>query len=305
MQGHLDAQPCLSAEPAVQIQMFSQIKVQQFKAAFIGHKREEELVWLKTTRVHSALLKTSFIFICAWRLPTLPSWRGPSSYERISKTPFLSPHHICPPPPVLWVGTSSARRREDWRWWSGAIGGAHCQSCDSCMRFHMLWWVIPPSPLHHHVVHGPESSSTLSLTPSLPPPTTVWEEDSSFLRQRPSQRETQKNSLPPMTHSPKSRASHQPLSSHDGPPNHTQAWIAGLPNPPFHPFCRPLFLSFITAVPPCLFAFTLLFLRLFWISKLCYSKEMTKHLRGAHWPPRLHVKLMTRAENNIKEEDVC
>lgn len=98
-----------------------------------------------------------------------------------------------------------------------ALGEARSLSCDSRMRFHMLWWVIPPSPLHHHVAHGPESSSTLSLTPS----PLVCEEDSSFRQWQQFHRQTPPNRLPLVTHLPVPRPPHHPLSSHDGPPHHT------------------------------------------------------------------------------------
>lgn len=83
-----------------------------------------------------------------------------------------------------------------------------------------------------------------SLSPFLSLSLLQCEEDSSFLpsffpsflRQRPSHREPQQNTLPPMTHSPTSKA---PLhtTSHDSPPHHTQAWI---------PVLRGLLFAFIT-----------------------------------------------------------
>lgn len=163
---------------------------------------------------------------------------------------------------------SAGKRNAAWCWagasgtdggWAAAMREAHCQSCDSRMRFHMLWWVIPPSPLHHHVVRGPESSSTLSLTPyplvclSL----STWR---GLFLQRPSHRETQQNSLPQMTHSPTSRAPHHPLSSHDSPPHHTT------PRPGSHVLHGPL-----ASISACLLACPFLFFCLPGSHFLCLS----------------------------------
>lgn len=169
-------------------------------------------------------------------------------YKLISTQFWPRSHPLPPPPPPnslfcsWWGGEADPRSVPGGRrWvegrWEAAMGEARCPSCDSHMRFHMLWWVIPPLP------------PSLLLSASL---CAVWpwviihtflvllsprgEDDPYFLPQRRSHREAQQSSLPLMTHSPTSRASLYTACS-PAPPHHALAWPGSQSLSASLPFC--------------------------------------------------------------------